>query len=127
MSRVSTNIRDVAAAKRGQIIQHVLVDGWSPAQVAAVYDVSERQVTRWVAAYRRHGMASLRGDGAAEHRPRRWIWRLRSLAARMSAALYGEVDAQPARCIVLRHGKDERGPRRVPTGARSGTESLTAP
>ena len=31
-------------------------------QVAAAYGIAERQVGRWVAAYRRRGMASLRGD-----------------------------------------------------------------
>ena len=114
MRRASSNIRNVAAAKRGQIIQHVLVDGWSPAEAAAAYGIGERHVARWVAAYRRHGMTSLRDDTAAERFPRRWLRRLRALTARISAALYGEIDAKPARCIVLDRGKDERGPHPSP-------------
>src|SRR5690348_16412760 len=106
MRKASSNIRDLSAAKRGQIVQHVLVDGWSPAQAAAAHGVAERHVARWVAAYRRHGLASLRDDSAGEHWPRRCIRRLRALGARMSAALYGESEAPPARCIVLRRGED---------------------
>jgi hypothetical protein len=50
-------------AQRGQIVQRVLVEGWTTADAAAVAGVPERLVAAWVADYRRHGMASLR------HRP----------------------------------------------------------
>ena len=111
MSKVSSNIRDVTAAQRGHIIQHVLVDGWTPARTAAAYGIAERHVARWVENYRRHGMASLR-DGAAADRPaRRW---LRILTARISAALHGGVEARPARTIVLRRGRGDHGARRDP-------------
>ena len=114
MNRVSSNTRDITPAQRGQIIQHVLVDGWSPAQAAAAYDISERHVERWVAIYRRHGMASLRAESAADGPPRRWKRRLRALVARISAVLYGDSEAPPARCIVLRRAGDERDPRLDP-------------
>jgi transposase-like protein len=111
MSRVSSNTRDITPAQRGQIIQHVLVDGWSPTQVAAAYDISERDVERWVAVYRRHGMASLRSESAADGPPRRWKRRLRAFVARVSVVLYGDPGARAARCIVLRRGADEGDPR----------------
>ena len=108
MNKVSSSIRDLTPAQRGQIIQHVLVDGWSPAQAAAASGIAERQVARWVAAYKSRGMASLRDDAAADGKLRRW---LRAVAALMSTALYGGFEARPARCIVLRRGDDrERRP-----------------
>jgi hypothetical protein len=42
------------------IIQRILVDKWTSAEVAAAFDVSERQVKDWVADFRRSGMTSLR-------------------------------------------------------------------
>jgi Helix-turn-helix domain len=47
-------------AQRGQIVQRVIVDGWSTAAVAHAANVPERLVVAWVADFRRHGMASLR-------------------------------------------------------------------
>jgi transposase-like protein len=117
--------RQVAAATRGQIIQRVLVDGLTPAEAAALFGVGERQVMRWVAAYRRRGMASLRDDLASEPPLLRWFFRLRSALGRLVAALSGPRSAQPARCIVLRRGN--AAPARTRAGARSGTETPTAP
>jgi Homeodomain-like domain-containing protein len=125
MRRVSSNSRNVAAVKRGQIIQRVLVDGWSPAEVAAVNGIAERQVVRWLATYRRHGMASLRRDADAEPPPR-WMRRLRSLVMRLSAALRGADGGQTARCVALPR-KDGRRPSLAADRRRSGTESLSAP
>jgi hypothetical protein len=113
MSKVSSSIRDLTPAQRGQIIQHVLVDGWSPTQAAAASGIAERHVVRWVAAYRRRGMASLRDDAAADGRLRRWRRRLRAAAAGISAAFHGGFEAGPARCIVLPRGGD-RGRRPDP-------------
>jgi transposase-like protein len=53
----------LTTAQRGQIVQRVIVEGWTTADAAAAAGVPERLVAAWVADYRRHGMASLR------HRP----------------------------------------------------------
>ncbi len=117
--------REIAAATRGQIIQRVLVDHLTTAEAATLYDVKERQVTRWVAAYRRRGMASLH-DGLAGERPLlRWLLQLRAALGRLLAALTGPRRSRPARCIVLQRSKTS--PARARTGARSGSETPTAP
>jgi transposase-like protein len=74
---------ELTAARRGQIVQRVVLDGWSPAQAAAAFGVGERQVARWVAAFRRRGMASLRDGNDAALAPYRWAWRLRGLVRRL--------------------------------------------
>jgi hypothetical protein len=111
MGRIETNTRDIAAVRRGQIIQRILVDGWSPAEAAAFLGVEERQVVKWLAAYRRNGMASLRGEGASERAPSRWVRRMRVLLARFFAGRRGDRHPEPAHCAALRH-KDERSGRR---------------
>src|SRR6266513_235215 len=78
-SVLSKSSGEVAAVKRAQIIQRVLVDGWSPAQTAAVFAVPERRIARWVEDYRRRGVALLHRV-AARLRPRR-AGALRRLAA----------------------------------------------
>jgi transposase-like protein len=50
----------MTVARRALIVQHVLVDGWTSAEAAAAFGVSERQVDVWVADFRRLGMTSLR-------------------------------------------------------------------
>jgi hypothetical protein len=105
MARLSANTGEIAAVRRAQIIQRILVDGWSPAQAAAAFGVPERHVVRWVAAYRRHGMASLRREAAADNAPLRWAWRLVMNAARIFSELrFGR--AAPAPCVELRRGDD---------------------
>jgi transposase-like protein len=54
--------RTISIVQRGQIVQRVIVDGWSSSEVAAAFGVPRRLVEVWVADYRRHGMASLRRD-----------------------------------------------------------------
>ena len=80
MHNNSIKKRDLAAAQRGLIIQRVLVDGWSPAEAGKPFGVDERQVAWWIAAYQRHGMASLRGEAAVEcashQRLATWFWGL---------------------------------------------------
>jgi hypothetical protein len=112
MDKLRAKGREIAAAQRGQIIQRVLVDGWCAAQAAEVFDIQERQVTRWVADYRRHGMASLREDYATETLQHRWMralrggWLLRCFGGLRRIASRSE----PAPCIVLRRtGDDPRG------------------
>lgn len=96
--------RPVAAATRGRIVQRVLVEGWSVAQTGAAFDVSERQVVRWVAAYRRRGMASLRRTADDEPLARRWLVRLRLVLTSFGAA----EKAASARCIDLPRRDDDR-------------------
>jgi transposase-like protein len=108
MTRISSNNRDITPARRGQIVQQVIVDGWSPTQAAALYGIEERHVARWVDAYRRYGMASLREDTAAMGPGRRWRSRLRALVARITAALYPHPNAPSSRCVVLRGGGDRQ-------------------
>lgn len=50
----------LSPAQRGQIVQRILVEGWTSADAAAVLGVPERLVDAWVADYRRYGMSSLR-------------------------------------------------------------------
>jgi transposase-like protein len=54
--------RTITIAQRGQIVQRVLVDGWTSAEAAAAFGVPRRTVEVWVTDFRRHGMASLRQD-----------------------------------------------------------------
>jgi len=56
----SAQRRTVTRAQRGQIIQRVIVDGWTGAEAAAAFDIEARLIDAWVADYRRRGMASLR-------------------------------------------------------------------
>jgi hypothetical protein len=111
MDRLSAKGREIAAAQRGQIIQRVLVDGWSAAQAADVFDFHERQVARWVADYRRLGMASLREDYATETLQHRWMRALRGWLLRCFGGLRRiATRSEPAPCIVLRRtGDDPRG------------------
>ena len=110
MARLRANTSEIAAAQRGLIIQRILVDSWSPARAAASFGVPERHVVRWVAAYRRHGMASLRRETAADNLALRWTRRLRMILARIFAGWrFGH--AAPAPCVELRSGDDASGRR----------------
>jgi Helix-turn-helix domain len=60
MKHSSTGRHAIGAVRRGQIIQRVIVDGWTAARAAAAFDLPPRLVRMWVADYRRHGMSSLR-------------------------------------------------------------------
>jgi transposase-like protein len=50
----------ISAARRGQIVQRVIVDGWTTARTAEAFELPQRLVEIWVTDYRRRGMASLR-------------------------------------------------------------------
>src|SRR5216110_1276384 len=86
-SVLSKSSGEVAAVKRAQIIQRVLVDGWSPAQTAAVFAVPERRIARWVEDYRRRGMASLRDEVPGERIHQRWLHALTGAVSRCYAGL----------------------------------------
>ncbi len=60
MKSLSSPPLTLSPAQRGQIVQRILVDGWTVADAAAAAGVPERLVAAWVSDYRRHGMASLR-------------------------------------------------------------------
>ena len=99
----------IAAVQRGQIIQRVLVDGWSTRQAAAACGIPERRIARWVADYRRDGMASLREDDAAERFLSRWMRRMRGAAGRCLAGsrrAFGLIE--PAPCVVQWRPGDKR-------------------
>jgi hypothetical protein len=77
--------RHITPAERGLVVQRVLVEGWSVAEAAAASRHPETRVERWVAAYRRRGMASLRND-AIDRAPSRWLWLLRLVSAGLATA-----------------------------------------
>jgi hypothetical protein len=60
MNTTSARYRTMTVARRALIVQRVLVDGWTSAEAASAFAVSERQVDVWVADFRRYGMTSLR-------------------------------------------------------------------
>jgi|SRR6516162_2216865 len=60
MKSTRAQLRTMTVARRALIVQYVLVDGWTSAEAAAAFGVSERQVDVWVADFRRSGMTSLR-------------------------------------------------------------------
>lgn len=111
----SCSPQPITPALRGQIIQRVIVDRWSTARAAQQYGLPTRLVDRWVADYRRHGMASLRQNGgrtlagdimeAAVFRPIRAIIRL------TSAALRGYSLAAPTVQPLPLHRIHKDGPR----------------
>lgn len=62
MKNPSSHRSAITPAQRGQIVQRVIVDGWTSATVASSFGVSKRLVDVWVADFRRNGMASLRRE-----------------------------------------------------------------
>ena len=96
MLKKSVQKRKLAAAQRGLIVQRVLVDRWTPEEAAAPFGIDEQHVARLVAAYRRHGMAALRGEDAVEGGPWRWI--RHCLGWIGAAAAAGAYDGPRARC-----------------------------
>ena len=102
------DFQGIPAARRGQIIQRVLVDGWSLQQTAQAFDLSERRVAAWIADYRRYGMTSLqRDDMGIETIPRRLAFWVRGLLAPMLERLRRRaVQPQTGTCVVLRRTGD---------------------
>ncbi len=104
-------------AQRGQIIQRVIVDGWTCAEAAAAAGIPEKLVDAWVGAFRRHGMASLRhaarmpAGGAIVQLclrpvPRGWApgaWTV--IANRLGRWFWSE---HPTRAASVRHSQDDR-------------------
>jgi hypothetical protein len=104
----SKDIGEIGPVKRAQIIQRVLVDGWSAAQASAVFDLPERRIARWVHDYKQRGMASLREAEPAEHAIQRWLGAVAGTFSRGYVGVrrgFGLVE--PAPCVVLRHTGDK--------------------
>ena len=107
--------RTVTTAQRGQIIQRVIVDGWTSATVAASFDVPQRVVDIWVADFRRNGMASLHRNAhktivpefvqRAVLRPVQWMLGKMSIGQRRFFAIDPLVEPLPLR----RSSKDTPG------------------
>jgi hypothetical protein len=110
MTRPQAKKRRITAAQRGNIVQRVLVDGWSAGQAAATFNIEERRIVGWVAAYQRYGMASLHEDAADDGAAHRWLWLLRLLGIRFAARQRNGADGQPARSIRLPRRDGEPGP-----------------
>ena len=100
-------------AQRGQIVQRVIVEGWSVAAAANAARLPERLVAARVADFRRYGMASLR------HRPGKTvaaeIAQLRLL--RSSRAFFRSIASglrrlfalhRPASPLPIRRSQDDR-------------------
>lgn len=121
MSKDSPDRRKLTAAERGCIVQRVLVDGLSPAQAGAAFGVDGPLVDRWVAEYRRFGMASLRDECAADNGRALGGWGERLVAwLRKRRASEPAPDAPP-RAVPAVRSDDDRGPA-GPTPRSSGTE-----
>lgn len=105
----------ISPARRGQIIQRVIVDGWTSTDIAAASGLPKRLVDAWVEDFRRNGMASLheqRGRGIGPGIVRLAIWRsmgtnLRRVATELRRFL--AVDPQVKPLPLHRLHKD--GPR----------------
>jgi transposase-like protein len=89
----------ITPAQRGQIVQRVIIDGWTSAEVAASFNVSKRLVDVWVGDFRRNGMASLRrepGRTAAVTLLQLIVARpVRALLRQMSSGLRRPVAVEP--------------------------------
>jgi transposase-like protein len=105
----------ISVAQRGQIVQRVIVDGWTSAEVAAAFGVPRRLVDVWVADFRRRGMASLRQDHretVAAEMIQVTVWRpLRAMLRKLAVGLRGSLAAEPlVRPLPLRQSNKD-GPR----------------
>jgi transposase-like protein len=97
----------ITTAQRGQIVQRVIVDGWTSAAVASSFGVPKRLVDVWVADFRRNGMASLRSEPGRTiattilqltfARPMRAILRKMSSGLRRPLAVEPTVQPLPVR------------------------------
>jgi transposase-like protein len=104
--------RTISIAQRGQIVQRVIVDGWTSAEVAVAFGVPRRLVDVWVADFRRYGMASLRQDAArtvAAEMIQLTVWRpvlamLRKISINLRGSLAAETLVQP---LPLRHSNKD--------------------
>ncbi|HEV2303385.1 MAG TPA: helix-turn-helix domain-containing protein [Stellaceae bacterium] len=94
--------------RRGQIVQRVIVDGWTTREAAGAFGLDERLVVRWVAAYRRCGMASLREDASGLYLRQRLAFYFRTICRGVAQWLGTPSAAPPATLSPLRRSHDDR-------------------
>jgi hypothetical protein len=102
-------------ARRGQIIQRVIVDGWTSAEIAAACGLSKHLVDSWVEDFRRNGMASLHercGRGLAAENVELPVWRSPRINLwRIAAGLRRFLAAEPQIKPLPLHRLHRDGPR----------------
>jgi transposase len=111
MPKRQVHDREVSPAQRGQIIQRILVDGWTSARAADAFEVEEWRVSGWVAAYRRDGMASLRADQPGDGFTSRLNGWLQAVLSFCKAPPPAHERSKGAPCVVLPQSR-EQGQRR---------------
>jgi transposase-like protein len=102
----------ISIVQRGQIVQRVIVDGWTSDEVAAAFNVPKRLVEAWVADYRRYGMASLREDAgqtvAAELIQLTLLRPVRAVVRRVLIGLRGSLSTESLpQPLPLRHSNKD--------------------
>lgn len=115
MKNTELRRRTISVAQRGQIVQRVIVDGWTSAEVAAAFGVPRGIVEVWVTDFRRHGMSSLRQDPGrtiAAEMVRFTVWRpVRAMWRKVLIGLCGSLAPAPlVQPLPLRHSNKD-GPR----------------
>jgi hypothetical protein len=113
MKGVSVHPSTLTAAQRGQIVQRVIVDGWTIADAADAARLPDRLVAAWVVDYQRHGMASLRHRPgktvAAEYIRRRFLRPARLLNRGMAIGMRWLFASQRPPSPIRRSQDDRRG------------------
>ena len=94
--------------RRGQVVQRVIVDGWTAGEAARAAGLDERLVARWVAAYRRRGMASLRENAGGPFLPQRLALFVCALRRGLAHWLGAPSAAPTASLSPLRRTRDDR-------------------
>jgi hypothetical protein len=112
MKNTALRHRTISVAQRGQIVQRVIVDGWTSIEVAAAFGVPRRIVEFWVTDFRRHGMASLRQDPGrtiASEMIRFTVWRLvRAMWRKLLIGFHGSLAPEPlCQPLPLRHSNND--------------------
>src|SRR5205823_14403466 len=99
MKNTESRRQIISVAQRGQIVQRVIVDGWTSAEAAAAFDVPRRIVEVWVTDFRRHGMASLRqepGRTIVTEIIRFTVWHpVRAMWRKLLIGLRGSITPEP--------------------------------
>ena len=113
MSRKRGTGGRLSPAQRGAVVQRVQVDGWSVREAAAAFGLPERRLAGWVAAYRRHGMASLRDSAEIKGPPGLWLGRLRIAAARLVVRLRSRLGGHNAAAPSRGAAPPQHGSRHV--------------